>query len=103
MNSQTILNIPVSGNNPSLTGNDGNKWESHFIDLNFGKDYDPLMNTCNNSANEQIQTQSHDQVLNSNFTTDRFNSGKEIETYYHCEAVSGLFYEKFYDTTTLPL
>lgn len=99
---QTILEIPVSGNNRSLTGNNGNAWETHNINVNFPVDNLNAINACRALANEKLQTQSHDQVFNENFVTNSFGSNIDVESWYWCEGGVG-FHEPIYDTTELPV
>ncbi|MGI1677826.1 MAG: hypothetical protein K6L75_03785 [Cellvibrionaceae bacterium] len=102
INNKTILDVPVSGNNRSLTGNNGKKWEAKDINVNLPGDSIPAIQACQTLAVEKLQTQSHDQVFNENFTTGAFGSGVDVEVYYHCEGGVG-FIEPIYDTTELPL
>ncbi|MCF6337759.1 MAG: hypothetical protein L3J84_07370 [Gammaproteobacteria bacterium] len=102
INGQTILDIPVSGNNRSLTGNNGNQWEAHTIRVDFREDYSRLIDACNLEAVGLLQDQSHDQVFNSNFIAGQFFSGQRVQVYYHCTGGAG-FNDIIYDTTDLPI
>ncbi len=102
INGQTILDIPVSGNNRSLTGNNGNKWVAQTIRAGFRKDDSHLIDACNLAAVGLLQDQSHDQVFNSNFIAGQFFSGQRVKLYYHCTGGVG-FDDILYDTTDLPI
>ncbi len=102
INGQTVLDIPVSGNNRSLTGNNGNQWETQTIRVGFREGYSRLIDACNLEAVGLLQNQSHDQVFNSNFIAGQFFSGQRVKVYYHCTGGAG-FDDILYDTTDLPI
>lgn len=101
-NNNVILDIPVSGNNRSLTGNNGKKWEAQQININLPVNSDYLIQACNAKAVQELQNQSHDQVFNSNFQTTAVDSGQQVKVYYHCEG-GAWFYDLNYDTAALPI
>lgn len=102
INNQKILDIPVSGNNRALTGNNGNQWDSYSIRSGFQADNETLINACNLAVNKKFQNQSLDQILNSNFITAPVDTGKSVEILYDCFGGVG-FSDIFYDSTHLPI
>ncbi len=102
IDNKTILDIPVSGNNRSLTGNTGKDWVVKNINVGLPNDFNPAIQACQSLAIQKLQTQSHDQVFNENFSTNAFGSGIDVQAWYHCEG-GARFNDVFYDTTELPL
>lgn len=102
IDNQSVLTIPVSGNNRSLTGNNGNQWEEHMISVSIPAENEALIAACNSTALNLLQEQSHDEVFNANFHTASINSGKQVETYYDC--FGGLGFSDYHgDRAYLPL
>jgi hypothetical protein len=71
INDQTVLDIPVSGNN-------GNQWDSYNIRSGFQTDHEALIAVCNSAAVKRLQHHSHDAVFNTGFSNAAINSGKLV-------------------------
>ena len=101
-NNHVILTIPVSGKNRSLTGNNGKQWQAHDININLPANQNSIIQACNALAAQKTQTQSHDEVFNSNFQTEAVDSGQTVAVSFEC--FGGLGYTDWhYDTAELPL
>lgn len=99
---QIILNIPVSDNSRSLTGNHGNEWDTYRIRIPFQDDNDKAISLCNSKAVQLLQNSSHDEVFNANFTAGTDDSGKEVHVEYSCFGAL-LFQDIIYARQNLPL
>jgi len=99
---QTVLDIPVSGKNRNLTGNRGKKWATYKIRAGFRENLEPNIKACNDTANSLLLSLSHDEVLNSNFTTHQVYAGQLVKVEYVCATPSFSYPTSVQDSAILP-
>lgn len=86
-------NIPVSGNNRHISGNDGNSWASHTISGSLiPANNTDLINACNSNVSQKTsQGYTLESILGSDFSINDAATGIALKLSYRCEKVASLF------------